>query len=127
MIKKIVFSICAIVAVSSTISAQRVPTLSINVAGNKTTVSAGGQVVMKVKGYNDETSNLQWQTSKDGRAWKNIAKATGDIFETEALAETNYFRVVTRANEGYLTVEEISNTQMIALGEETATVKKKRN
>lgn len=126
MIKKIVLSVCAIVALSTFVSAQRMPSLSLTVAGNKSTIASGDQVMMRVKGYNDETSTLQWQASSDGKSWKNIAKATGDIFETASLTENSFFRVVTRPNEGYLTIEEISNTQIVSIAGETATMVKKK-
>ena len=124
MIKRIVFSICVFCAFQ--VSAQRVATLSIIVKDENPSVNIGEQVIMKVRGYNEETSMLQWQASRDGIAWKNISRATGEIFETGAITETQYFRVITRPNDGYLAVEEISNTQIIAVAQEVATMKKKK-
>lgn len=108
-------------ALATTISAQTMHASSISIAANKSTIRSGEQVVLTAQGYNDELLSLQWQVSTDGNTWKNIAKATGNIFETAALTTTNFFRVVAHPNRGYIVNEEISNIQVISMSEETST------
>lgn len=130
MTKKILFSLCVLCACHIQASAQKLAVagakLSIKIQGGKSTVKAGDQVILKAKGYNEEVSTLQWQVSTDGVTWQNMPKANGENFETSPLTESQFFRVVTIPNDGYLALEEVSNTQIITLGDNVASSKKKK-
>ena len=130
MTKRILFSLCVMCACHLQASAQKLAVagakLSIKVQGGKSTVRSGDQVILKAKGFNDEVASLQWQVSTDGVNWQNMPKANGENFETAPLIESQFFRVVTLANEGYLALEEASNTQVITLGDNVASSKKKK-
>ena len=94
--------------------------------GGKSTVRSGEQVILKAKGFNEEITTLQWQVSTDGVTWQNMAKANGENFETAPLTEAQFFRVVTIPNDGYLALEDVSNVQIITLGDNVASSKKKK-
>ncbi len=129
MIKKVLFSLCLIIITSLQVSAQKSSvknTLSVKIDGGKSTVRAGQQVILKAIGYNEETTYLQWQASTDGVAWQDIAKANGSNFETALVTESQFIRVVSRPNEGYLAIDDVSNAQIITLSENVASSKKKK-
>jgi hypothetical protein len=129
MIKKVLFSLCLIIVTSLQVSAQKSSvknTLSVKIDGGKSTVRAGQQVILKATGYNEETAFLQWQASTDGVAWQDIAKANGSNFETAPVTESQFIRVVSRPNEGYLAIDDVSNSQIITLSENVASSKKKK-
>lgn len=129
MIKKVLFSLCLIIITSIQVSAQKSSvknTLSVKIDGGKSTVRAGQQVILKAIGYNEETTYLQWQASTDGVAWQDIAKANGSNFETAPVTESQFIRVVSRPNEGYLAIDDVSNSQIITLSENVASSKKKK-
>ena len=129
MIKKVLFSLCLIIITSLQVSAQKSSvknTLSVKIDGGKSTVRAGQQVILKAIGYNEETTYLQWQSSTDGVAWQDIAKANGSNFETAPVTESQFIRVVSRPNEGYLAIDDVSNAQIITLSENVASSKKKK-
>ncbi len=129
MIKKVLFSLCLIIITSLQVSAQKSSvknTLSVKIDGGKSTVRAGQQVILKAIGYNEETTYLQWQASTDGVAWQDIAKANGSNFETAPVTESQFIRVVSRPNEGYLAIDDASNAQVITLSENVASSKKKK-
>jgi hypothetical protein len=129
MIKKVLFSLCLIIITSLQVSAQKSSvknTLSVKIDGGKSTVRAGQQVILKAIGFNEETAYLQWQVSTDGVAWQDIAKANGSNFETAPITESQFIRVVSRPNEGYLAIDDVSNAQIITLSENVASSKKKK-
>ena len=129
MIKKVLFSLCLIIITSLQVSAQKSSvknTLSVKIDGGKSTVRAGQQVILKAIGYNEETTYLQWQASTDGVAWQDIAKANCSNFETAPVTESQFIRVVSRPNEGYLAIDDVSNAQIITLSENVASSKKKK-
>ena len=130
MTKRLFFLLCVVCAFHLQASAQKLAVagakLSIKIQGGKSTVRSGDQVILKAKGFNDEVASLQWQVSTDGVAWQNMPKANGENFETAPLTESQFFRVVTLANEGYLALEDVSNVQIITLGDNVASSKKKK-
>ncbi len=130
MTKRILFSICAIVICSLSVSAQKSATNfskpAIRVATGKTTVQPGEQVILKLSGINEEVIAPQWQVSTDGVNWNDVPKANGNNFETTPLTQSKFFRVVTRPNDGYLALEESSNVQNITVGDNVASSKKKK-
>lgn len=130
MIKKFIFTICLFASFTFQLSAQKATALKTNlnieINDGKSTVKPGEQVVLTATGLNEETSYLQWQSSKDGVNWQDITKANGNNFETLPITETQYVRVVSRPNEGYLAVEEASKSQVITLTDNVASSKKKR-
>ena len=130
MIKRFLFSLCAVCALSLNSFAQNlpfnVPSLSIKIKGDRTVVQPGEYAILTAKGNNDEIYSLQWQVSTDGIKWKDIPKATGTYFETASLTETQFFRIIGRANEGYLAIDDISNIQAITMGDNVASAKKQK-
>jgi hypothetical protein len=129
--KNFCLSICAVCAISFTAAAQKsspfvASTVSVSVKGDKTNVAAGEQVTLSAKGFNEEVYTLQWQVSADGAKWKDIPKANGEYYETASLKETQFYRVVGRANEGYLAIEDVSNVQAVTIGDNVATTKKRK-
>ncbi len=130
MIKRFLFSLCAVCALSLNGFTQNlpfnVPSLSIKVKGDKTTIASGEFVSLTAKGNNDEVYSLQWQVSTDGVKWKDIAKANGTFLETASLTETQFFRIIGRANEGYLAIDDVSNVQAIVIGDNVASAKKQK-
>ncbi len=130
MTKRLIFSLCVMCACHLQASAQKLAVtgnkLSIKIQGGKSTVKAGDQVILKAKGFNDEVASLQWQVSTDGVNWQNMPQANGENFETAPLTESQFYRLVTLPNEGYLALQEVSNVQIITLGENVASSKKKK-
>lgn len=128
MTKKFIFTICLLSALTFQVSAQKASknALSVQINGGKSTVKPGEQVILTASGFNEETSFLQWQSSADGINWQDIAKANGGNFETMPVTETQYIRVVSRQNESYLAVEEVSKPQIITLTDNVASSKKKK-
>ncbi len=130
MTKRLLFSLCVMCACHLQASAQKLAVagtkLSIKIQGGKSTVRSGEQVILKAKGFNEEISTLQWQVSIDGVTWQNIAKANGENFETTPLTEAQFFRIFTIPNDGYLALEDLSNVQIITLGDNVASSKKKK-
>lgn len=130
MTKRLIFSLCVMCACHLQASAQKLAVagtkLSIKVQGGKSTVRSGEQVILKAKGFNEEITTLQWQVSTDGVTWQNMSKANGENFESAPLNESQFFRVVTIPNDGYLALEEVSNVQVITLGDNVASSKKKK-
>ena len=100
------------------------PMVTVTIAEGKASVREGEHVVLKVKG-NDEFSTLQWQSSLDGIVWQDIPKATGNNFETQAITQMHYFRVLCRPIEATASdVVTISNVQIIAMEDNVASRKK---
>lgn len=132
MTKRILFSICAVIAFSFSVSAQKSATNfakpAIRVATGKTTVQPGEQVILKLNSnsINEEMTAPQWQVSTDGVNWYDVPRANGNNFETAPLTQSQFFRVVTRPNDGYLALEETSNVQNITVGDNVASSKKKK-
>lgn len=101
------------------------PMVAVSVAGGKSSVKEGEHVVLKVKG-NDEFSAMQWQASLDGINWTDIAKATGINYETTAITQMQFFRVICRPLDATANdVATISNVQIISLQDNVAS--RKRN
>jgi hypothetical protein len=127
MFQKLTLSLCIICAFALSASAQRAPikktnivsNVALKVNGGKTSVRTGEQVLMSAKGE-DESEMLQWQVSTDGVNWKDIPQANGNNFETEPMVSTNFYRVATRPQEGYLAIETFSNAVALTLSENTA-------
>lgn len=130
MTKRLIFSLCVVCACQFQATAQKMSAtgakLSIKTQDGISTVKAGEQVILKAKGFNEEVISLQWQVSMDGVNWQNMPKANGENFETAPLNESQFFRVVTLPNDGYLAVEEVSNVQIITLGDNVASSKNKK-
>ncbi len=130
MKSKLILCICALISISVSVSAQKSAVdyskPQIRVSNGKTTVQPGEQIILKVKGINEEIASPQWQVSTDGINWADVPRANGNNFETSPLTQSKFFRVVTRANEGYLAVEEPSNVQFITVGDNVASFKSKR-
>jgi hypothetical protein len=130
-VNKGLFCIIALFCAFSTISFAQTANinadLNINVAGGKTNFKANEQVIMKVSGFDEEKTTVQWQVSTDEKTWQDIPRATGDIFETYPVTKNQYYRVVTRPIEGYLSMEVPSKTKAISLDENVATRPAKRN
>jgi hypothetical protein len=127
MFQKLTLSLCIICAFALSASAQRAPikktnivsNVSLKVNGGKTSVKVGDQVLMSAKGE-DESEMLQWQVSTDGVNWKDVPQANGNNFETAPVTASNYYRVATRPNEGYLAVETFSAPVALTISENTA-------
>ncbi|NJN33253.1 MAG: hypothetical protein HC817_02365 [Saprospiraceae bacterium] len=101
------------------------PILHINILEGSSNIKSGEKVVLKTNG-GDAFSTLQWQLSLDGKVWQNVPKANGNNFETAALTQTHFFRVVCRPIDGIFEnqVETVSNVQPIVLEENVASTKK---
>jgi hypothetical protein len=134
MIQKLTFTIAIACAFAFQANAQqRTPikktnitsNITVKVKGGKTSVKAGEQVLLTAKGE-DESEMIQWQVSADGVQWKDIPQANGNNFETPNLTSTNFYRVATRPQEGYLAVETFTNPVAITLEENVASNKKTR-
>jgi hypothetical protein len=130
-VNKGLFCVIALFCAFSTISFGQTANinadLNINVAGGKTNFKANEQVIMKVTGFDEEKATLQWQVSADEKTWQDIPRATGDIFETYPVTQNQYFRVVTRPVDGYLSMEQPSKAKAITLDENVALRPAKRN
>lgn len=114
-------------ALAQLVSANEItiaPMLHVSVAGGKSSVREGEQVLLKVKG-NDEFSAMQWQVSLDGIHWQDIPKATGNNFETLPITQRQFFRVVCRPLDATeKDVATISNVQVVGLEDNVASRKK---
>jgi hypothetical protein len=117
---------CAFSTISIAQTSKVDANLSINIAGNKTSFKANEQVIMKVSGFDEEKTTVQWQVSIDEKNWQDIPHATGNIFETYPVTKNQSYRVITRPSEGYLSIEQPSKAKSIAL-EENVAMKPKRN
>jgi hypothetical protein len=123
MIKNLL-TICAIFCAFAASAQKTNNGLVIKLQGKKTKINAGEQVVLSAQGV-DETSSYQWQVSTDGTNWQDIPKANGYNYETANLDKTQFYRVITRPNEGYLSVETVSKPYAINFEENVASLRKR--
>ena len=133
MLKPLLFSVSLLFIFSVDASAQRksskkspaTSNVIIKTSNGKSTVRTGEQLILLAKG-DDESVTMQWQASADGVNWKDVPQANGNNFETGAIASTQFYRIATRPEEGFLAIEQYSNVLSVSNAENVATTKKTR-